>query len=259
DSSGPCPPPRCYPGTRRDILRTLFEWASETASLTGNILWLHGPMGAGKSAILGTLTKRLLAAGRLGGSFVFRRGVNAKALFCTIAYQLAINIPHLRGPILHVVQQNPAIVGETMAIQLQELILEPYWAAMDSCPLALVIDGLHECHSDLQREILCLLARALQNQPSSLRILLASRSEHHIADILATPCFNGICRSFGVGRSLKDVRTYLRGEFTRIQHNRLELTAPTAVPRPWIPTEVFNNLVEDSMGCFLYASTLVKF
>ncbi|KAJ7443947.1 hypothetical protein B0H11DRAFT_453550 [Mycena galericulata] len=257
DLSGTLPPP-CYPNTRENELRILYEWALEPTSSSGSILRLQGSCGIGKSAILRTLAQRLHAAGRLGGSFFSRsdhrsRG-NTAAFFCTIAYQLAINVPMLRAPISLAVQTNPAIIGESMSIQLQELILEPCRAVVSLGPLTVVIDGLEGCNYETQREILYLLGSAARSQPS-FRFLIASRSEHHAAAILAEPCFIGVCRSLDLERSLEDVRTYLTAELTRIQHQRFG----SVVVDVWISTHVLDRLVAASLGCLLYASTLVRF
>ncbi|KAJ6609940.1 hypothetical protein B0H10DRAFT_1746760, partial [Mycena sp. CBHHK59/15] len=57
----------------------------------------------GKSAIMQTLCQRLQKGGRLGGSFFFKRKHrtrgNAHVLFVTLAYQLALQNPDLKGPI----------------------------------------------------------------------------------------------------------------------------------------------------------------
>ncbi|KAJ7920680.1 hypothetical protein B0H13DRAFT_179599 [Mycena leptocephala] len=241
--------------TRREALEILYGWASEPSSATGSILWLHGPAGVGKSAILRTLTQRLHAAGRLGASFVFRRQhspqKNADALFCIIAYQLAINIPHLRTSISRVVRKNPGIVGETMAIQLQELILQPCREVVLLSPLILVVDGLDEFAHNAQRDILFLLASAVQSR-LPLRILVGSRREQYIAEILAEPSLSGLWRSFNVERSFEDVRSYLWVELTRIQDCSFDSA-------PWLSTQVLDAFVAASSGCFLYASTLIKF
>ncbi|KAJ6562496.1 hypothetical protein B0H19DRAFT_1288372 [Mycena capillaripes] len=248
----------CHPETRRDTLEILYRWVAETSG-TGGILCLQGPEGVGKSAILRTLAQRLHAAGQLGATFVFRRqhspGKNASIFFCIIAYQLAINIPHLRASISRTVRKNPGIFGAAMNVQFQELIIQPCREAMLSYPLILIIDGLDEFTYDVQREILCLLGSAVQNQPSPLRILFASRQERQSAEILAEPCFSGIWRSFNVERSLKDVRSYLRFELTRIQDVSFELARRV----PWLSIQVLDTFVEASSGCFLYASTLIRF
>ncbi|KAJ7481796.1 hypothetical protein FB451DRAFT_1364900 [Mycena latifolia] len=235
-STGPFSSPSCHPGTRREALDILYEWAAELTP---------GAHGCRKSAILQTLTQRLHAAGRLGGSFVFCRKHetpgNAKAIFCAIAYQLAMNIPRLRAPISQVVRKNPAIFGESLSTQLEGLILAPCRAL------------------EAQQEILSLLGNAVQSRSSQLRILVSSRSGDSVARILGEPCFSGVCGSFYVQRSLEDVRTYLCAEFSRIQQNCFESSVAGGECVPWLSSQGFNHLVETSSGCFLYASTLIKF
>ncbi|KAJ7173078.1 hypothetical protein C8R43DRAFT_1209378 [Mycena crocata] len=253
----------CLSETRRETLSILYEWASQSASATGSILWVKGPMGVGKSTIVRTLTQGLHAQGRLGGYFVLSRGrralTNADALVCALAYQIAINIPHLRVPISRAVRKNPAVLGETMGVQLQELILEPLRAGVVLNPvsllnpLVLVIDGLDECQYNIQREILSLLGLAIQNQPP-LRIVFATRPDDRIAEILADPAFSDMCRSLDVERSYEDIRTYLCVEFARIQHHRFG-----SLSSPWISPRIIESLLEASSGCFIYASTLSRF
>ncbi|KAJ7239710.1 hypothetical protein C8J57DRAFT_1727302 [Mycena rebaudengoi] len=139
DSADSFPQPRCYPETRGKMLETLFDWAVQDDSLgdwapfppdpTPPICWLHGPAGAGKSAIMQTLCRNLQKAGRLGGAFFFKRGHptrgNANVLFATLAYQLALNNRNLHSPISQSVEDNPSVVGRSMDVQLRQLIVEP--------------------------------------------------------------------------------------------------------------------------------------
>ncbi|KAJ7216389.1 hypothetical protein GGX14DRAFT_561956 [Mycena pura] len=236
--------PACHPGTRTEILRDLREWATDTARVSGSVRCLRGPPGVGKSAILRTLTQWLRAAGQLGGSFTFdhkhapRSSPSAHALFCSLAFQLAINVPQLRTRISRTVQKNPFLVGDDMAAQLRKLILNPCRSTAAVTPLVFIIDGLDKCDAKFQREFLGLLETAVHGQPCRLRILVASRSQHDI--------FSGPGRSFVVGNSLEDVRAYL---FSILRHDA----------NPLISSQVVDSLVAASSGCFLYASMLVRF
>ncbi|KAJ7215387.1 hypothetical protein GGX14DRAFT_329124, partial [Mycena pura] len=111
-------------------------------------LWVHGPAGAGKSAIMTTLAQRLENENRLGGAFFFKRGHptrgNAKVLFGTISLQLAVNSPQLKFRISQAVEKNPTLVRRSMGIQLRELILRPC-TGLQSPPWTIIIDGLDEC------------------------------------------------------------------------------------------------------------------
>ncbi|KAJ7093805.1 hypothetical protein C8R44DRAFT_561741, partial [Mycena epipterygia] len=84
DSADSFPQPRCHPETRTKMLDDMFEWAIADDS-PRSIRWLHGPAGAGKSAIMQSLCQRLHEAGHLGGSFFFKQDHttcgNAKVLF----------------------------------------------------------------------------------------------------------------------------------------------------------------------------------
>ncbi|KAJ7248347.1 hypothetical protein C8J57DRAFT_1672817 [Mycena rebaudengoi] len=89
--------PKCHPDTRTEMLEKLYNWCITSEGFDGSdgtvdshsdmetpffedvterqpVLWLHGPAGAGKSALMRTLAERLATSGHLGGSFFFKRG-----------------------------------------------------------------------------------------------------------------------------------------------------------------------------------------
>ncbi|KAJ7922353.1 hypothetical protein B0H13DRAFT_1603825, partial [Mycena leptocephala] len=72
DSADSFPQPRCHPETRTQMLDDLLEWAVQD-KLSQPIRWLHGPAGAGKSAIMQTLCQKLQDVNRIGGAFFFKR------------------------------------------------------------------------------------------------------------------------------------------------------------------------------------------
>ena len=56
DSRERDPAPRCLAGTRKEILKEIETWI-EAGHQGKSILWLHGPAGAGKSAIAQTVAE----------------------------------------------------------------------------------------------------------------------------------------------------------------------------------------------------------
>ncbi|KAJ7280766.1 hypothetical protein C8J57DRAFT_1020656, partial [Mycena rebaudengoi] len=110
--------------------------------------WLHGPAGAGKSAIMRTLSEPQ-NAGRFGGGFFFKRGHatcgNAQTLFATLAYQLSLRIPQLKSAISQVVEEDPSVVVRSMTVQIQKLILDPCRSLDNLEPPVIILDGLDEC------------------------------------------------------------------------------------------------------------------
>ncbi|KAJ6587259.1 hypothetical protein B0H10DRAFT_2333974 [Mycena sp. CBHHK59/15] len=264
DSADSFPQPRCHPETRTEMLDELWKWSTESHSETGNepILWLHGPAGAGKSAIMKTLSQRLQDAGRLGGAFFFKRGHptrgHARTLFTTIAYQLALSIPALKSPISQIVEDNPSVIGRSMDVQIRELILEPCRSLVNFQSWIIMIDGLDECEGlHIQQEILHLIGHSLHELASPLRFLIASRPEPHIREVFNGESFHGFYRTFNVEKSFDDVQTYFRTEFARIHREHRETLA--TVPSPWPSEELIHRLVDKSSGYFIYASTVIKF
>ncbi|KAJ7752320.1 hypothetical protein B0H16DRAFT_794664 [Mycena metata] len=60
----------CLPGTREDILADISNWLT-TPSSSGNILWLSGVAGSGKSSVATTLSQHLREADHLGAFLFF--------------------------------------------------------------------------------------------------------------------------------------------------------------------------------------------
>ncbi|KAJ6586125.1 hypothetical protein B0H19DRAFT_925859, partial [Mycena capillaripes] len=263
--------PRCHPETRTEMLETLENWCinSEwpttgmewptTTDKEPTFLWLHGPAGAGKSAIMASLSQRLADAKRLGGTFFFKRGHprcgNAQVLFDTLALQLAVNIPQLKSRISRAVEENPTIVGRSINVQLRELILEPS-RDLETAPWIIIIDGLDECAGEeTQQEILHLIRDSAQ-QRRPLKFIIASRPEAHIREVMEGPAFCGVYHGFNVEQSFDDVRRYFQSEFAKIHHDHSTMAS---VPTPWPSEEIMKHLVYESSGYFIYASTVIKF
>ncbi|KAF8182112.1 hypothetical protein K438DRAFT_1840332 [Mycena galopus ATCC 62051] len=255
------PQPRCHPETRREMLDGLYNWATSDGA-SQPIHWLHGPAGAGKSAIMWTLCQRLQEAGRLGGAFFFKRGHptrgNARVLFATLAYQLALNNHELHSSISERVERDPSVVGRYMDVQLRQLVFEPCRSLRDCPPPILLVDGLDECDThQAQVEILRMLGSIVQQHRTTFRFLIASRPEAYIRDIFEEPLFDGIHDSLNVEQSFKDVETYLRDEFGRV-HREHKCTMGN-IQTPWPPADILGELVSKSSGYFVYASTVIKF
>ncbi|KAJ7440603.1 hypothetical protein FB451DRAFT_1191514 [Mycena latifolia] len=243
-------PPRKW--TSHDWSTLSEEDDEEKNQPSSRILWLHGPASSGKSAVEQSFCQKSKEQGRLGGSFFFKRGHpsrgNAKRLFPTIAYQLSLLLPDLKQRISRTIENDPTIVDRSLSTQLQELILDP---------LSIIIDGLDECDGeDVQQAILWAIGSALCQEGLPILFLLASRPEAHIRETFAEPLLAGHHRPLNIEQSFEDVRKYLQVEFDRISHQHQTMTA---VPSPWPEAEIVQQIVRNSSGYFIYASTVVKF
>ncbi|KAE9398501.1 hypothetical protein BT96DRAFT_994850 [Gymnopus androsaceus JB14] len=262
DSAESFPQPRCHPETRTEMLKALWDWSLETDPRS--VLWLYGPAGAGKSAIMQTFFRQLQNADRLGACFFFKRGHatrgNARTLFSTIAYQLAIGVPWLKAPISKIVEANPSIIARSIETQLQKLISEPCRLHNNHSrdPLLILIDGLDECEDHgVHLEILRAIGESFKHYPLPLRVIIASRPESHIREMFESSVYHGCCRPFNVRQSYEDVQKYLQKEFARI-HSEHQDTLAT-IPLPWPSRAILDELVRKSSGYFIYASIIVKF
>ncbi|KAJ7672355.1 hypothetical protein DFH06DRAFT_1363117, partial [Mycena polygramma] len=251
----------CHPDTRTAMLEDLHEWSSRT-DFGSSILWLHGPAGAGKSAIAQSFCEMLKAEARLGASFFFKRGDASRGsgsrLFSAIAYQLARSLPDLKQAISAIVEDDPSIVDTDLSTQVLKLIIEPCRFNTPTCNLVVVvIDGLDECEGHhIQREILRLLGTVVCTQPLPFRILVASRPEPHIQEVFHN-ALNEIHRPLNINQSFEDVQTYLVDEFRRIHREHWETMA--LVGEPWPPSNVIEKLADKSSGYFVYPSLVVRF
>ncbi|KAJ7438680.1 hypothetical protein B0H11DRAFT_2293791 [Mycena galericulata] len=183
------PNPSCHPGTRNQILEKLDNWRRDRRQ-EGTLLWLHGTAGAGKSAVAQTFAWSCQDQGLLGGSFFFlRRDPDRgtwRKLFPTLAYQLAAAFPELNPLIQRAVETDKLVVTQTILQQFQKLITAPLeQVPMLAFPPILVIDGLDECENHwVQTTLLQNIIKALRTRRISLRVLIASRSEPHIREVL---------------------------------------------------------------------------
>ncbi|KAJ7643045.1 hypothetical protein DFH06DRAFT_964369, partial [Mycena polygramma] len=197
-----------------------------------------------------------------GGAFFFKREHptrgNARVLFATLAYQLALNSRHFKPLIARSAEADPSVVGRQMDVQLRKLIVEPCNAAGASAPPVLIIDGLDECDlPTAQVELLRMIASAVRQHPDKFRFLVASRPEAHIRDIFEDTLFNGILDLQNVEQSFTDVEKYFLEEFSRI--HREHRATMSGIPTPWPSAEVVDDLVWKSSGYFVYASTVIRF
>ncbi|KAJ7925720.1 hypothetical protein B0H13DRAFT_1600253, partial [Mycena leptocephala] len=261
DSAERYPQPKCHPETRTELLDKLWNWTCLVCEKCPRMIWLYGPAGAGKSAVMQSFCQKLESEGCLGGAFFFKRGHpsrgNGNKLLSTIAYQLSLALPELKHAICQVVEDDPSITHRSLSLQLQRLIIEPCQQNLCGRTLVIIIDGLDECEDqNIQQEILCSIGRAIDKQQLSLRFLVASRPEAHLRDTF-TGVLHRIHCPVNIEQSFEDVRKFLLHEFARIYREHHKTMA--IVPCPWPSPEIIDNLVNKSSGYFIYASTVIKF
>ena len=263
DSIARFPPPRCYPETRVEVLKTITDWIHDPEPRE-QIFWLNGPAGAGKSAITQTIAERLKDT-QLAASFFFQRNTSdrgvADRLFLTLAWQLAMSIPEIRPYLESTLKTERSIHAKSIDVQFDSLFVQIFEKLLRDNPdlrlqkSLVVIDAIDECATDQDQKLILALIGAKMPNRAPLRFLISSRPEPHIEEVFGTSIIKNVSRTLVLDDKFApndDIRMYLGGEFNRI------FTERGTLPPPSIP-DIINRLVLISSGQFIYSSTVVKF
>jgi hypothetical protein len=241
----------CMAGTRRQMLDDIMEWAT-VPSDSGNVLWLSGVAGSGKSTISTTISESLRGVERLGAFLFFDRNDQARshpdAVIRTIAYWLALSNPHLGSAVSAAIRRDPAVVNAPLQTQFKCLLLDPLQLAEQHIqgPIIVILDALDECGDpDSRLPLLSLLSEKLPKLPHFLRVFITSRCDSDITNHFGT-CFAQRFLDTGAS-SLDDVEAFVRQELTLIPG------------LPWPEEKNIKALVELSEGLFIWASTAMKY
>ncbi|KZP09397.1 hypothetical protein FIBSPDRAFT_964012 [Athelia psychrophila] len=256
----------CLEGTRGGIIAMIRNWKDQIDAMP--IVWLSGPAGFGKSAISQTVAELCARDGTLIASFFFLRGAGGRSEFTrfitTLSFQITISIPETKAIIEKALQDDPTIPHQSIANQLQKLVLGPLASVTathsSTRPLIIVIDALDECNDKRAvQDFIGILADAASAGGLPLRWLITSRREEHI-----NQAFSGDTAGATTSRvsledfdAARDIEAFLKHRFSEIlMHNpRLML----GISLPWPSIEEIRALVKKAERMFVFASTLVDF
>ncbi|PPR05004.1 LOW QUALITY PROTEIN: hypothetical protein CVT26_012574 [Gymnopilus dilepis] len=273
DSGARYDAPKCYPNTRLAVLERIRRWVKglDAGTRDTSVMWLHGPAGAGKSAIAQTIAEAFSDEGEILASYFFSRldptRNHARSLIATIAYQICIHFPTVRSTVEGTIRADPLLLTRSMSTQmlhlivhpLEELVVSGYFLDSKSRRL-IVIDGLDECNRrNGQKDVLHSIADTLQNIHLPLKILIASRPEHDIVHAFSSGYFLASSTRLALDDQYKpsaDIELFLRGKFSEIKSNH---PIKQHIPLDWPTDEAVNFLVDKSSGQFIYASTISRF
>ncbi|KAJ3570301.1 hypothetical protein NP233_g4491 [Leucocoprinus birnbaumii] len=271
DSSERDPPPRCHPGTRYVIVQALRAWRSRNAP-SERILWLHGPAGVGKSAIMQTVVElEAELCSTTVGATVFLSRLNGRddpgRLLPTIAYGLATRIPAYRTYILSRLSEDPQIVNKAMSEQFRQFITTPIgeMCLLNDAQISIYVDGLDELRGETSQCRVIELIRTFSVRFPAISLLwfIASRPEYHIRREFShgSTSLQAEWREVQVPvnspDSCRDVGRYLREKFTEIRQQHTELF-PASL-RQWPTESQFFHIARSASGHFAFASTAIRF
>ncbi|KAM6496292.1 hypothetical protein JOM56_008998 [Amanita muscaria] len=257
------PDRKCHPGTRVVVLNRIRNWFNDT-TLAERACWLHGPAGAGKSAIAQTIAHSC-SQGQVAATFFFYRSDASRndgnCLFTTIAWQLAFLIPGIKDHIARALDRRPDLPRMDVETQFEEFIVRPFQALEDVSfsthlrSLVVIIDGVDECTDEkLQRRFLKLIGNAIKDNHFPLRFFICSRPEAHIQETIDRfPKPNLQIDLASLDDANHDIEKFLKDEFSRIASDQgLDSTG-------WPGHEKIQQVVYKSSGQFVYASIVIRY
>ncbi|KAJ5675395.1 NACHT and WD40 domain protein [Penicillium macrosclerotiorum] len=255
---------QCLPGTRTDIIRQIKEWASSPQGRC--IFWLNGIAGTGKSTISRTIASSFSKSKVLGASFFFKRGEgdrgNARKLFPTIAWQLAVIIPQMMSVLRQAVHDNPGVATKAMREQFEKLLLQPLQSLerpdLTIQTMAIVIDALDECEGDDDiRLILQLLPQLQKARAVHLRVFLTSRPELPIrlgfSSIAPHERKDLVLHEIPEEVISQDISVFLESRISEIRQQRRD-----HLPKDWPGDANIQKLVALSVPLFIFAATICR-
>ncbi|RXW14353.1 hypothetical protein EST38_g11500 [Candolleomyces aberdarensis] len=279
-----CDAPKCHPETRVAVQDEVVGWICDRDS-DGDpkeIMWVTGPAGSGKTAIMGSVADTCQRKGILGATHFFSSfsgSANRRSkrfLVPTLAYQFVQHkaMTQVTDRILSAVEHNPAVFDHKLEVQLDQLILEPLRACQEgrsAWPKVIIIDGLDECEAvqyhdeaqssaprrskeDDQIEILSVLKIAASDPDFPFRIVIASRPEHAIKRFFADVA-KPLTRELFLDAKYNpdaDMALFLESKFANIRRE-------SRLPSSWPGEDVRQTLIANASGQFIYVATVGRF
>ncbi|XP_006457227.1 hypothetical protein AGABI2DRAFT_123095 [Agaricus bisporus var. bisporus H97] len=266
DSSARDPPPQCHPGTRIKINDRIIAWFYDKIKQE-LILWISGPAGVGKSAIVQTFATKLASTGCLGASVFFSRPNgrdNSHAVFITIAYQLAVHIESYCAVVSELLAFDPEILNKSMEEQFKAFIVKPFVEnkiGAGGKSWGILLDGLDELNKrDRQREIIKLITTFAHDHPNvPLVWVISSRPEPHITNTFKQRRLSYKFKEEYVPidspEACQDVERFLRSSFKVIQQDEF----PHIVAKGWPKETKIMKLANAASGLFAFADVAIRF
>ncbi|KAJ3568936.1 hypothetical protein NP233_g5387 [Leucocoprinus birnbaumii] len=266
DSSARDPPPRCHPDTRISILKRMELWLRNPYR-SKRMLWLVGPAGVGKSAIMQTVAENECKASLLAALFFSApNGRNdPRRVITTLAYQLATSYPPYYNYVRAMITANPKVLEKSIVGQFTDFIVKPFAVRRlfdGTYQVLIFIDGMDECKGEHEQILLLSLISYFTTRfpDAPLLWVISSRPEAHITHHLSrrrlASCFDKEEVPIDSPEACQDVERFFRAEFAKIRGSSSVMMSHFP---EWPPERLLLKLLAAAQGLFAYADTAIRF
>ncbi|KAJ3530598.1 hypothetical protein NMY22_g8505 [Coprinellus aureogranulatus] len=258
------PNSKCFPGTRRRVIRIIKKWAETSVhDAVPHIMWIFGYTGCGKSAIAQAVAEDYGQQGLLVACFFFFRGSGDRSgvsrFATTIASQMVTAIPATKPLVEAAVADHPWLLSHATASlghQFSYLVYNPLRTVSHTLPgpVLIIIDGFDECgdREEASRFIEDMISFFRRFPDAPFRILIASRVEDHIHHCLhSSPEVKLL--NLVEHTTDKDIATALDFAIEKEKRRRV-----LSCDRSWPSQSDRQTLVEHIGGSFIFLTTIIK-
>ncbi len=236
-----------------------MDWVANKSGqenvLQGNVYWVNGSPGIGKTSLAHSICARLHELNHLAGAFFCRRDdpnlSEPKNVLPTFIHKLAMLFPPFRTVVAKHLRDDPNLAPESMEGSLfldfiRSLPRHPERA------LVFVIDALDECGDARSRPPLLEVLTDAAAQAPWLKIIVTSRTEfdiQHFLDTLDQSTYLSYDLATDQDASA-DLRTFTRSQFDLVASHR-------NLDTPWPEESDFSRVISRANGLFIFVKTLV--
>src|SRR5258706_4237943 len=232
----------------------IMVWVANESD-TSNLYWIHGSPGIGKTSLAHSICEKLHTSQRLAGAFFCQRDdpnmSELRNILPTLISKLAEIFPPFRSIVADRLRSDPNLTSRSMK---DSLFLE-FICNLPRHPkhaLVFVIDALDECGDNEDRPVLLKVLSGATARAPWLKIIVTSRPEDEIQHF-----FHRLPRSSYSPYDLAtdheagaDLQPFARNQFDSVAR-------VCCLPSPWPPQPLFEGVISQANGLFIYIKTLV--